>query len=192
VEYVACIENLRNAGIAVLDDVYTKYGQRSRSSLESEVSAYKRWYNANGIMFDEMSNTPGIEGYYSSLNGYAKSLGMTYTMGNPGTTVPSSFMGALDCFVIYENAGLPLISVLQGLKGYAASKFAYISYGVSTLDTAFETASATYVGWLYITDAGLPNPYDELPSYFRTEVATLDSGISTTVSKIPHNPDRNL
>ena len=190
--YVTGIENLKNAGITVLGYLYTKYGQRSRSSVESEASAYKRWYNTNGIMLDEMSNTPGFESYYSSVNDYVKSLGMTYTMGNPGTGVPSSFTGVLDCFVIYENSGLPQLSVLQGFAGYEASKLAYISYGVSKLDKAFETASAAYVGWLYITDAGLPNPYDELPSYFRTEVATLDTGTSTTASKNPRDPGHDL
>jgi len=149
------------------------------------VSAYKRWYSVNGIMIDEMSNTQGFESYYSALNGHVKSLGMTYTVGNPGTVVPTSFMGTLDCLIIYENPGLPLISELQRYRGYAAPNSAYISYGVPTLDTAFEIASAAYVRWLYITDACLPNPYDTLPSYFGAEVATLDDGTSTTASREP-------
>src|SRR5712692_7987899 len=41
----------------MLGYVNTNYGERSKSSVESEVSAYKRWYNVNGIMIDEMSNT---------------------------------------------------------------------------------------------------------------------------------------
>jgi len=184
-EYVTGIENLKNAGITVLGYLYTKYGQRSRSSVESEASAYKRWYNTNGIMLDEMSNTPGFESYYSSVNDYVKSLGMTHTVGNPGTVVPASFIGTLDCLVIYENSGLPPITELQKYRGHAAPNSAYISYGVPTLDTAFEIASAAYVRWLYITHACLPNPYDTLPSYFSAEVATLDNGTSTTASREP-------
>jgi len=184
-EYVTGIRNLQNAGVTMLGYVYTNYGERSKSSVESEVSAYKRWYNVNGIMIDEMSNTQGFESYYFALNGYVKSLGMTYTLGNPGIVVPTSFMGTLDCLVIYENSGLPLISGLQRDRGHAPPNFAYISYGVPTLDTAFETASAAQVRWLYITDDGLPNPYDTLPSYFRAEVATLDNGTSTTASREP-------
>jgi len=184
-EYVTGIRNLQNAGVTMLGYVYTNYGERSKSSVESEVSAYKRWYNVNGIMIDEMSNTQGFESYYSALNSYVKSLGMTCAMGNPGSVVPTSFIGTLDCLVIYENSGLPLISDLQRYRGHSAPNFAYISYSVSTLDTAFETASAAYVGWLYITDAGLPNPYDKVSSYFSAEVATLDNGTSTTGSREP-------
>ena len=35
---------------------------------ESQISHYKTWYNADGIFFDEMSNTRGDESYYSTLN----------------------------------------------------------------------------------------------------------------------------
>ena len=184
-EYVTGIMNLQNAGVTTLGYVYTNYGERSKSSVESEVSAYKRWYSVNGIMIDEMSNTQGFESYYSALNGHVKTLGMTHTVGNPGTVVPASFIGTLDCLVIYENSGLPPISELQKYRGHAAPNSAYISYGVPTLDTAFEIASAAYVRWLYITDACLPNPYDTLPSYFSAEVATLDNGTSTTASREP-------
>ena len=30
------------------------------------------------------------------------------------------------------------------------------------------------VGWVYITDATLPNPYDRLPSYWSQEVSLID------------------
>ena len=181
-KYVTGIRNLQNAGVTVLGYSYTKYGQRSGSSVELEVSAYKRWYDVNGMMFDGMSNTQGFESYYSALNGHSKSLGMACTVGNPGTVVPASFIGTLDCLVIYENSGLPPIAGLQRYRGHGASNFAYISYGVSKLDTSFETLSAGYVKWLYVTDAALPNPYDRLPPYFRAEVATLDSRTSKTAS----------
>ncbi|MDG7006989.1 MAG: hypothetical protein JRN06_01950 [Nitrososphaerota archaeon] len=41
-----------------------------------------------------------------------KSLGMTYTMGNPGTSVSSSYIGTLDNLCIYESNGYPSLSFI--------------------------------------------------------------------------------
>ena len=89
--YVQGVKNFQAAGIIVLGYVATGYASQLITSLESQISSYKNWYSVNGIMFDEMSSVQGNESYYSTLNTYVKSLGMTMTMGNPGTSVPSSY-----------------------------------------------------------------------------------------------------
>src|SRR2546425_2121198 len=180
--YVQGVKNFQAVGIIVLGYVATGYASQLISSLESQISSYKNWYSVNGIMFDEMSSVPGNEGYYSTLNTYVKSLGMTMTMGNPGTSVPSSYIGTLDSLFIFEQNGLPTLSYLSSYSGHPKSNFAYIGYTVSSLNTAFEVASSQYAGWFYITDAGLPNPYNVLPSYFMNEVAALDPSTATTTS----------
>src|SRR5256712_4207165 len=178
--YVQGVKNFQAAGIIVLGYVATGYASQLVSSLESQISSYKNWYSVNGIMFDEMSSVPGNENYYSTLNTFVKSLGMTMTMGNPGTSVPSSYIGTLDSLFIFEQSGLPTLSYLSSYSGHPKSNFAYIGYTVSPLNAAFEAASSQYAGWLYITDAGLPNPYNVLPSYFMNEVAALDPSTATT------------
>src|SRR2546426_3547769 len=180
--YVQGVKNFQAAGIIVLGYVATGYASQLITSLESQISSYKNWYSVNGIMFDEMSSVQGNESYYSTLNTYVKSLGMTMTMGNPGTSVPSSYIGTLDSLFIFEQSGLPTLSYLSSYSGHPKSNFAYIGYTVSPLNAAFEAASSQYAGWLYITDAGLPNPYNVLPSYFMNEVAALDPSTATTTT----------
>jgi len=180
--YVQGVKNFQAAGIIVLGYVATGYASQLITSLESQISSYKNWYSVNGIMFDEMSSVQGNESYYSTLNTYVKSLGMTMTMGNPGTSVPSSYIGTLDSLFIFEQSGLPTLSYLSSYSGHQKSNFAYIGYTVSPLNAAFEAASSQYAGWLYITDAGLPNPYNVLPSYFMNEVAALDPSTATTTT----------
>src|SRR5438128_7230136 len=182
------VKDFQAAGIIVLGYVATGYASQLISSLESQVSSYKNWYSLNGIMFDEMSNVQGNENYYSTLNTYVKSLGMTMTMGNPGTSVPSSYIGILDSLCIFEQSGLPTLSYLSSYSGHPTSNFAYIALSVSSLNTSYEVSSSNYVQWIYITDAGGGNPYNVLASYFMNEVAALDQGapssttISTTIS----------
>ena len=167
--------DLRRVGVTVLGYVHTSYTERSRSSAEADVRAYRRWYELKGVMIDEMSNTRGDEGYYSALSRHAKSLGMTFAVGNPGTEAPASFTRTVDCLVIHEDSGPPPLSLLRGYGRVSPSHLAYISHSVPALDVSFERRSASLVGWLYITDAKMPNPYDRLPSYFDEEVRALET-----------------
>jgi hypothetical protein len=187
--YVQGIKNLQAAGVVVLGYVWTDYGRVSLSKVEQQVSSYKNWYAVNGIFFDGMANVAGGENYYSTLNTYVKSLGMTYTMGNPGTTTLKSYICTMDSIIIYESAGTPSLSYLASATfypSYSKSNFGFVSYSVPSLDTSFEVSSTTYVQWLYITDAGLPNPYDKLPSYFTAEVGAL--GPHPTATAVSPNP----
>ena len=77
-DYVQGIKNLQAAGVVVLGYVWTGYGRVSLSKVESQVSSYTNWYSVNGIFFDGMAYVTGSEKYYSTLNSYVKSLGMTY------------------------------------------------------------------------------------------------------------------
>src|SRR5437879_4292621 len=183
--YVQGVKNFQAAGIIVLGYVATGYASQLISPLETQIISYKTWYSLNGIMFDEMANNAGNEGYYSTLNTYVKSLGMTMTMGNPGAPVPGSYIGTLDVLCIFEQGGLPTLSYLSSYSGHPKSNFAYIGLSVSSLNTSFEVSSSNYVQWIYITDAGGGNPYNVLPSYFMNEVAALDPSPVTTTTTVP-------
>jgi len=179
----------------VLGYVATGYATSSYSALsgvEANVTLYNSWYHVDGIFFDEMSNVVGNESYYSTLNSFAKSLGMIFTVGNPGATVPTSYIGTLDTLVIYENGGLPDLSTLA-YPGNSTSNFAIVSYGVPSPGQAFLTNSSSVAGWVYFTDAGMPNPYFALPTYLMEEVAMLSvvapatQSLSATPPKVTVN-----
>jgi hypothetical protein len=172
--YLAGVQSLQAAGVKVLGYVATGYATSSYSALssvESLANDYKVWYNVNGIFFDEMSNVATYESYYSTLNSYVKSDGMTYTMGNPGTSVPDSYIGILNNLVIDENQGYPSLSFIT-YPGYPASDFSFIAYGVS-YNAAFVTSAASLVGYMYIDNLSGGNPYSTLSSLFAQTVATL-------------------
>jgi hypothetical protein len=180
--YVQGIKNLQVAGIIVLGYVDTAYGGDSISSVEANVNLYNTWYGVNGIMFDDMTNQPGYESYYSTLSNYVHSLiPGSLTVGNPGTSVPTSYIGTLDVLCVYESTGYPSISFIT-YPGYSPSNFATVVID-APLDTSFLDSLSGVVSWVYVTNANLPNPYDVLPSYFTTEVATLSTlDLTTTTS----------
>jgi len=100
-----------------------------------------------------MPTAPGKEGYYKSLNDFAKSQGLTFTVGNPGAAIPESYVGILDNIIIYEAAGLPDLQSLQGrhLK-YSKKDFSITPYNVASLDQSYVINATKYVGYIYITD----------------------------------------
>jgi hypothetical protein len=173
--YVAGVSKLRGAGIVVLGYVYTNYAARSTVELQKEMTAYSRWYpDVSGIFFDEMQNRAGYEAYYRDLQTYALSLGFTSTVGNPGTEVPPSFVGTVGTILIYESKGLPNVGTLKGWHaGYDRRNFGIIPYGVSALDSAFVAAARPSIGYIYLTNDDMPNPWDSLPSYFADLLTAL-------------------
>ena len=178
------VNKLRSVGVIALGYTHDDYGARSVSSVNSDASKYKNWYNADGIFIDEFTNNVGYESHYRSITSYAKSIGMKMTMGNPGTDVPKTYIGTVDVINITEGVGYMPISWLQYCVlctssgwhyQYDKRNFAYVRYGISWLDTTFEVNSSKWVGLLYIHSGSDSNGrWFSLPSYFSTEVATLD------------------
>ena len=131
--YLTGIQQLQSANVLVLGYVFTNYGRTPLATVEAQVRAYWSMYHVNGIMFDGMSNQIARKSYYTTLNSYAKSLGMTYTLGNPGTTTKPGYVGSLNATNIYENSAIPTIAAIQAATfsgAYSNSNFAMIAYGV--------------------------------------------------------------
>jgi hypothetical protein len=170
--FVSGISLLESAGVTVLGYVHTSFGYRTLSAVMTDVNSWKQMYSVNGIFFDEMASVTGFESYYSSLNSYAESLGYSLTVGNPSAQVPASYIGTLDNILIYENSGLPSESLLSSL-GYQSGDFSSVSYNVPALNSSFLYGASGKVGYVYVTDQNLPNPYEVLPPYFQTLVSTL-------------------
>ena len=174
--YVTGVQKLQSAGIVVIGYVFTSYGSKNSTDIKTEIDTYKSWYGVTGIFFDEMAYVPGFENYYSSLSQYAKSQGLKLTVGNPGQDTIPSYIGTVDNIVLHDDPGVPLLSDLQGWHtAYPKSNFSFISFGLSPLDQAFLNNATNYVGYEYMTDDNLPDPFDTLPSYFDTLVGDLDN-----------------
>jgi hypothetical protein len=174
-DYVNGIAALRQAGVSVLGYVSTSYTRRSETAVQADIDTYRQWYpQATGIFFDEQSNSVGGEDYYRRVSAYARSKSFSFTVGNPGSDSAPSYVGTVDLILVYENAGQPSLSSMAGWHAsFAPSNFGIIPYGVSTLDAAFVAKARATVGYIYVTNDTLPNPWDTVPPYFSDLVAQL-------------------
>nr|WP_320415872.1 spherulation-specific family 4 protein [Candidatus Nitrosotalea sp. TS] len=146
---------------------------------------YKNWYNVNGIFLDGMSYVSGNEDYYKHLSNYAKSLGLSPIIGNPGTDTIPSYVGTVDNLVIYDNSGLPSTDLFGGWHtNYDKSNFSVISYANDGINSTYVKNIIPYVQYMYISNSTMPNPFDTLPSQLDDLLTTLDNeqdqnGVST-------------
>jgi len=174
--YSALTQQLQSVGVVVIGYVYTMYGARNVTAVESDISAYASWYKVNGVFLDQMAYVPGEESYYSSLTNYARSLGLSLVVGNPGVDPAPSYVGTVDTIVTYENYGFPSPEAMGGWNAnYAKTNWAVLAYGVGSLSNACVESESNYVGYLYVTNGEYPYPWDSLPPYFGDLVAELAS-----------------
>jgi len=166
--YTTGIGKLVAAGVKVLGYVYTSYAARPTADVEADIDRWRSFYpQVSGIFFDEQTNTAGNESHYRELSDYAKSTGVDFSVGNPGTDSSPSYVGTVDVILIYESGGLPGLASLAGWHtSFDKQNFGIIPYDVSAIDDTFIQTARQEVGYIYVQNDKLPNPWDSVPSYF--------------------------
>ncbi len=179
--YAALTQRLHSAGITVIGYTYANYSSRAAPDIKADMDNYKNWYNVDGIFIDQMGSMGGDENYYSNLTSYARSIGLSPVIGNPGTGTLPSYVGTVDAMVIYENPGLPNATYLGGFHlNYTKTNWAILPYSVSSLDGSFLQNASQYVGYIGISNGTVQSAWESLPSYFGDLVATLDPALPPT------------
>ncbi len=187
--YVNAMTNLENAGGKAVAYVYTNYANVPVSVVESELSTYISQYGKliNGFFLDAMTNDNSASdlAYYHTLYTFIKGLSSSYqVIGNPGTNTDPGYLApktqGADTLVTYENDAKFYQSTnpASWVNGYSPDHFANVLYNessVSAMNADIELAAQRNVGYVYVTDRALPNPYDVLPSYWNQEVAAIQS-----------------
>lgn len=178
--YESGIAKLKSAGVTVLGYVSTAYTNRDLAAVKSDMDRWKSWYPAiDGIFFDEQTNWAGQEWYYEQADGYAQSIGLGFTVGNPGANSVPSYLDTVDVVLIYESPGLPSLSSYQSWSSANNAKLGMIPFGVGSMPSNWIEDATSIVGWIYVTHDVLPNPWDSLPPYFESMAELLDDGEST-------------
>jgi hypothetical protein len=172
--YASAIDSLKAVGIVVLGYVSTREGERPIKSLETDIAEWRSWYGVDGIYFDQMPQRPDMEGYYAYMTQFAKSHGMTVTMGNPGANTSLSYIGTVGTIVISESVGVPSLAYLAGWDkaGEGKGNFAFIARGVPDYNSTYVEDAAASVGYLFVSDA---SNYFSLPTYLSSEMSSLQS-----------------
>jgi hypothetical protein len=211
--WTTAIDDAHNGGVRVLgyvdtgylgtaDNRLTRLGDGSISAwLDQAEADVNQWYNLygsamGGIFFDDALNTCGTSDAYSNayaeLSQYVKvNHPGALTVINPGIDVPSCYANSADVILRFENSYTSYQSFTPNSweSGYDPKKFMDVIYGTtsSELSSAVSLSKTNGAGYVYFTDAGLPNPYDVLPSYWSTELSSLPV-TSTGTPSTPATP----
>jgi Spherulation-specific family 4 len=134
-----------------------------------------------------------MESYYAQLNSFVKAKGgVARTVLNPGTQTNQCYASAADTLLTFEGSDSEYVnsySPPSWVSSYPASHFWHVIYATSTtsaMGTAVQLSKARNAGYVYVTSASLPNPYNVLPTslYWSSELGDLGA---VTASSAPAN-----
>jgi hypothetical protein len=172
------IAALTQAGVIVIGYVKTNYGKREPSLVKQDIDRWSSFYSAHGlkgVILSQQADDVASLSYYKDLSSYAKGKGLSLVVGDPGTDPAKSYVGVMDTMVIYQNKGLPPISKLGGWHTqHPKQSFGILAHNQATLDKSFVASARQYVGYIYITNDKLPDPWDTLSKHFKDLLAELD------------------
>lgn len=158
--------------------VRTDYTRRSQAEIKEDIQRWRNFYNVHGIFFDEMSNDDDESHlrFYKEINDYAKTMGFSFTIGNPGIWTNSKNFDTVDNIVVFEtNTGFPSNDRLcsQDTNGKGRGSVSIMPYNIRSLNTEQVRQAKECAGFIYVTDDDLPNPWDTLPNYLTQLFQTL-------------------
>jgi hypothetical protein len=177
-DYLPAMAYCREHGWHTIGYVFTRYGKRSLKAVEKAIAHYYQWYpGIEGIFLDEMAEASSMktDSYYAALRAYVHERGGA-VVGNPGDTATSDWqLTYVDTVVTFEGnaadyAGYQAPAwVLKAAPGQIAN-IVFAAGGDTGLEDACARTAGDGAGWLYVTDlAERPNPYAQLPSYWKLE-----------------------
>ncbi len=180
--YASAVQAALDQGVIVLAYVSTRYGERPASEVRGEMDTYASWYPLSGYFLDEGPGTDTCDSEYDAYAGYSAharaSAPTAFIAINPGTDTCASYLDFADVLLTYESDATDYATwtTPAWTAGIDPSRLWHLVYGApdpSAMQAAIDHAREAGVGWVYVTDDVLPNPWDTLPAYWSQEQAAL-------------------
>lgn len=177
-DYVAAVRRAQAAGILVIGYVYTSYGRRPAADVLTEIATYLDWYGVNGIFLDEVNSSAARVPYYQQFADFVHATGSLMVL-NPGVYPDEALMAAGDVVLVFEGSfdEYRTLQVPAWVWNHDPGKFWHVVYEASSatrMRSALRWSQQRNVGYVYVTNDVLDNPYDSLPSYFAREIDELE------------------
>jgi serine/threonine protein kinase len=179
--YAKIIERARRKGVRVIGYVSTKYAARPLAEVRGEVDRWVRFYpGIGGIFLDEQASGADQILYYAALYEYArKDRGLSLVVTNPGTECAEEYVArpAADVVCLVEAAkGFSAYQPPAWKDRYPADRFAALLCKTGTpeeMKLTVRELRANRIGYGFITDAAMPNPWGRLPRYWEAELEAV-------------------
>ncbi|KAI9313334.1 Spherulation-specific family 4 [Obelidium mucronatum] len=174
--YGTYVARAQNSGIKVLGYIPTNYGKRDATQIKQDTMTYLNWYHVDGILLDEVSTDARNLSYIQDISTFirAQNQGTALVVLNTGL-YPSdeSYMATADMILAFEDTLTRYQSLVvpSWVSRYNASRFIHFVHDTpaDALGSAMALASLKNANHVFFTDSAMPNPYNKLPSYFKSE-----------------------
>ncbi len=165
--FVDVVARARAKGFTVVGYVDTAYGTRAASLVEADIASYRLFYGINQFFFDQTPSACSSLPYYTALETFVQQSANGFIIHNPGTNPGECYLDVADIVVNFEGTETSYATwdPAPYVASYAANRFWNIVYDVTATNgsSLMNLASQRNIGFVYITDDGLPNPFDRIP-----------------------------
>jgi hypothetical protein len=166
--YRTAVAAEQRTGTRVLGYVHTGWGARDASAVVADLMRYRSWYGVDGVFLDETAHDAGALPYYAALARDARTAGLRVVALNPGMVPAAGYFDAADIVVTFEGPYSSYASALRSMPAWLSEvprrKVAHLVYAADRAQ-ALRAITEGSAGFVYATDASLPNPWDRLPAY---------------------------
>ncbi|QDV38227.1 spherulation-specific family 4 protein [Tautonia plasticadhaerens] len=171
------------AGLTMIGYVNTAFATRPRPEIEADIDRWVRFYpEIQGIFLDAQSSEGQNEDFYADLSDYVRrSIDGAIVVTNPGTACAEGYFesGAADIAIVFENShGFDEFELPLWRFRYPPGRFAAVPYAVKTaeaMEDAIRQAGEKGIGYLFVTDGVMPNPWRSLPPYWAELVDAVEA-----------------
>lgn len=179
--FAAILPRAKNAGVTLVGYVSTQYARKPLDRVKREIEDFLRFYpDITGFHFDEQSPHARDVGYYVDLYKYVhQRIPGSLVVTNPGSMCAVEYAAApaSDVICLFEREkGFADFQPPDWASRFAGSRFCVQSHTVAAEDAmnrSLNRAAQLRIGYVFVTDDVMPNPYDRLPSYWDAEVEAV-------------------
>ena len=175
--YTSVIKAAQTGKVTVIGYVSTRYAKRTADEIKQDIDDWIRFYpTIQGLFFDETSDAAQSDFYLDLANYARKKINQAFTVTNPGTVCAEEYFSkqVADTICIVEKGeGLEKYTPPVWAAKYSLARFYGLAYAVAKpagMQTSLKAAPKKHLGYVFVTDDKLPNPWDTLPPYWDAEV----------------------
>jgi hypothetical protein len=169
-------------GLTMIGYVNTEFATRPLPKIEADIDRWARFYpEIQGIFLDAQSIKAEDVGLYVDLREYVRAkLGDALVVTNPGTLCVEAYFDqdATDFAVVFENSrGFDEFDLPLWRLRYRPDQFAALPHGVPSADAMEEMVRQAVekgIGYIFVTDGEMPNPWLGLPTYWAELVEAVE------------------
>lgn len=174
--YVSLLKKAESSQLKLLGYVTTDYAKRDLSAVKEDVDRWLRFYpQIDGFFLDSQASSAKHLKYYQDLSRYVlQNRKDLLLVSNPGT----------DCDPeLYQQTPIDAFCRSEGKKVHwaegeklAGDREVILVYGIGKaeqMQQIVEEAKKRKVGYLFVTEDVLPNPWDSLPTYWDAELTSV-------------------